>query len=189
MAESVVESSEEQRFESDHDQTFETSQEEPCESSHPRPVILFEPRVRHHTGGLSIFDQAVYIAQTALFSGAFSPGQFFPSVRTLAQGLHIHRNTAHAVIKHLNRIGWLKTYRRIGTKVAKLPKSRSGDLGNGEVKQLVVEAQTQGMALAELVHMVKAQWARVSKRKCGKAFAASSNQPCMDAIWELSSSA
>jgi len=57
--------------------------------------------------GQPIFDQGVSVFKMALIIGEFSPGQPFPSIRTLAGALKIHPNTAHKVILHLIHERWL----------------------------------------------------------------------------------
>src|SRR6266853_1153641 len=77
--------------------------------------------------GQSIFDQVVYAAKKAFISGEFSPGQAFPSVRTLAAELKIHPNTAHRVIQHLIQERWLEARPGVGTTVAKTPSASAAD--------------------------------------------------------------
>ena len=116
--------------------------------------------------GEPIFDQVVYAAKKAFISGAFQPGQSFPSVRSLAADLKIHPNTAHKVVQHLIQEGFLEARPGIGTVVAGLPSARAADrkrLLSQEVEQLVVEAKRVGLDLPEVVEAVETQWARLER--------------------------
>src|SRR5271170_4111617 len=89
--------------------------------------------------GQSLFDQVVFAAVKAFVSGAFQPGQGFPSVRSLAADLKIHPNTAHKVVQHLINEGWLEARPGIGTIVARPPAAREAAksaLLSEEVEQL-----------------------------------------------------
>src|SRR5215813_7092027 len=77
--------------------------------------------------GEPIFDQVVYAATKAFISGAFQPGQPFPSVRALATELKIHPNTAHKVVQHLIQEGFLESRPGLGTVVAERTETSSGE--------------------------------------------------------------
>jgi GntR family transcriptional regulator len=108
----------------------------------------------------------IYAAKKAFISGEFTPGQPFPSVRTLAADLKIHPNTAHKVIQHLIQERWLEARPGVGTVVAEAPAARSGDkkrVLDQEVEQFVVEAMRVGLAEGELLEAVQRQWAKLAK--------------------------
>ena len=65
--------------------------------------------------GSSLYEQVVYAAKKALVSGQMSPGDSFPSVRTLSTELQINPNTAHKVITHLLNEGLLEVRPGTGT--------------------------------------------------------------------------
>lgn len=116
--------------------------------------------------GGTIFDQVVFAAQKAFVTGEFTPGQAFPSVRSLAAELKIHPNTAHKVVQHLIQEGYLESRPGVGTVVAKLPSAKAGErqrILTQEVEQLVVEARRIGLELPELVHAVESEWSRLDK--------------------------
>ena len=116
--------------------------------------------------GESIFDQVVYAATKSFISGAFLPGQAFPSVRTLASDLKIHPNTAHKVIQHLIQERFLEVRPGVGTVVAPSPAARSGDkkrLLEHEVEQLVVQAKRIGIGLPEVFNGIESHWTRLDK--------------------------
>jgi GntR family transcriptional regulator len=121
--------------------------------------------------GQSIFDQVVYAAKKAFISGEFSPGQSFPSVRTLAADLKIHPNTAHRVVQHLIQERWLEARPGVGTTVAKPPAASAADrkrLLQQEVEQLVVEAKRVGLEVEDIKEAVQAQWEKLQKRELVK---------------------
>ncbi len=131
-----------------------------CHSVH---VTLFRLKLRP---GQSIFDQVVYAAKKAFISGEFSPGQPFPSVRTLAADLKIHPNTAHKVVQHLIQERWLEALPGVGTIVAEVPSARAGEkrrVLDQEVEQLVVEALRVGLKEEDLLEAVRTQWARLER--------------------------
>ena len=112
--------------------------------------------------GKPIFDQLVFAAEKALLGGEFSPGQAFPSVRTLAAELKIHPNTAQKIIHHLVGERWLEVRPGIGTVVAERAPARAADrkrLLKEDVERLIVEARKLGVSLQELVQAVSAGWA------------------------------
>jgi len=116
--------------------------------------------------GESIFEQLVFAAKRAFISGEFTPGQPFPSVRSLAAELKVHPNTAHRVVQHLIQERWLEVRPGIGTVVADPPEARAGDkrrLLQEELEQVVVEAKRVGLALEELVEAIEFQWSRLEK--------------------------
>jgi len=130
---------------------------------HITDVTLFRFKLRP---GRSIFDQVVYAAKKAFISGEFTPGQPFPSVRSIAADLKIHPNTAHKVVQHLIQERWLEVRPGVGTVVADTPPARAGDkrrVLDQEVEQLVVEAMRVGLKEEDLLHAVQAQWARLER--------------------------
>jgi GntR family transcriptional regulator len=116
--------------------------------------------------GQSIFDQVVFAAIRAFVSGAYRPGQQFPSVRQLAADLKINPNTAHKVIQHLIQERWLEVRPGVGAFVARPPEARAADrakLLEHTVEQLVVDAKRLGLTRAELLRAIEAGWARLER--------------------------
>ncbi|MDE0100886.1 MAG: GntR family transcriptional regulator [Bryobacterales bacterium] len=116
--------------------------------------------------GTSVYEQLVYAVHRAIVSNQLSPGDRFPSIRTLSQELRINPNTAQKVVTRLADQGLLAVQPGIGTLVAKLPdpspRERS-DLLARQVEQLVVEARRLSLTRAELVRAVKDHWTRLSE--------------------------
>ncbi len=115
--------------------------------------------------GQSIFDQVVFAAIRAFVCGEFRPGQSFPSVRALAADLKIHPTTAHKVVQHLIREGWLESLPGIGTVMATPPQAREADktsLLTFEVEQLVVAAKRLGLSREAVMGAIEAAWDRLS---------------------------
>jgi GntR family transcriptional regulator len=111
--------------------------------------------------GRPIVDQVVFAATKALLSGELKAGEGFPSVRNLAADLKIHPNTAHKVVQHLIREGWLENHPGVGTIVAAKPQARPGakqKLLKDEVEHLVVEAKRVGLDLEGLQAAIDARW-------------------------------
>jgi GntR family transcriptional regulator len=121
--------------------------------------------------GESIFDQVVYAAKKAFISGELTPGQAFPSVRTLAVELKIHPNTAHRVVQHLIQEGWLESRPGIGTTVAAPPTASAAErkrLLVRDVEQLVVEAKRVGLDVEDIMEAIQEQWEKLQKRELVK---------------------
>lgn len=111
--------------------------------------------------GQSIFEQLIFAAEKAILGGEFSPGQPFPSVRTLAAELKIHPNTAQKIIHHLVAERWLEVRPGIGTIVAARPAARVADrrrLLKEDVERLIVEAKKVGVSLQDVVQALSAGW-------------------------------
>jgi GntR family transcriptional regulator len=118
--------------------------------------------------GQPIFEQVVFAAKKAFISGEYKPGQSFPSVRALAAELKIHPNTAHKVVQHLIQERWLEVHPGIGTVIAERPQARPGDkrrLLQGQMEQLVVEANRVGLSLQEVVEAIGSQWTKLNKTR------------------------
>jgi GntR family transcriptional regulator len=121
--------------------------------------------------GQSIFEQVVFAAIRAFVSGAYRPGQPFPSVRALAADLKINPNTAAKVIQHLIQERWLEVRPGVGTFVAEPPEARAADrarLLQRTVEALVVDAKRLGLGRAELIAAIEAAWARLGRDKEGE---------------------
>ena len=69
--------------------------------------------------GIPIYEQVVYAAKKAIISGDVAPGERFPSVRALSQGLKINPNTAHKVVSELIADRLLEVHPGLGTIVAR----------------------------------------------------------------------
>ena len=116
--------------------------------------------------GTSVYEQLVYAVHRAIVSNQLSPGDRFPSIRTLSQELRINPNTAQKVVTRLVDQGLLAVQPGIGTLVAELPdpspRERS-DLLARQVEQLVVEARRLSLTLGELVRALEHHWQRLSE--------------------------
>lgn len=118
--------------------------------------------------GQSIFDAVVFAAKRAIISGEYTPGQVFPSVRTLAADLKIHPNTAHKIVQHLVHEGWLEARPGIGTVVCEPPEARPGEkarLLDHEVEALAVGARRVGLSREELLDAVAEHWDKIDKAR------------------------
>lgn len=116
--------------------------------------------------GQSVYQQAVYAAKKSVVSGQLRPGDPFPSVRALSQGLKINPNTAHKVVAELTRQGLLEVRPGLGTAVAEMPQvspQQRTALLKDEVEQLVVEAKHLNVGLDELVEALIKHWKRLSQ--------------------------
>ena len=115
--------------------------------------------------GVSVYKQLVYAVQKAIVSNQLSPGDRFPSIRTLSQELRINPNTAQKVVTRLVDQGLLAVQPGIGTLVADLPEPsprERSELLVREVEQLVVEARRLSLTLDQVMDAVQHHWRRLS---------------------------
>jgi GntR family transcriptional regulator len=116
--------------------------------------VSFEP-------GIPIYEQVVYAAKKAIISGDMAPGERFPSVRVLSQGLKINPNTAHKVVGELVSERLLEVQPGLGTVVTKRRSFSEADrahLLKNEVERLVVEAKRLGLTLESLMEGIVKHW-------------------------------
>ncbi len=116
--------------------------------------------------GASVYEQLVYAVQRAIVSNQLSPGDRFPSIRTLSQELRINPNTAQKVVTRLVDQGLLAVQPGVGTLVAAIPepspRERSALLVH-EVEQLVVEARRLSLTMDQVLDAVQNHWVRLSE--------------------------
>jgi GntR family transcriptional regulator len=115
--------------------------------------------------GASICNQAVYAAKKALISGQLTPGQPFPSVRSLSKTLNINPNTAHKVIARLIAAGLLEVKPGIGTIVARAgfeDSTKRNSLLKNDLERVVVDAKRAGLRLEDLTAALSYHWTRLS---------------------------
>jgi GntR family transcriptional regulator len=121
--------------------------------------VSFEP-------GIPIYEQVVYAAKKAIISGDVAPGERFPSVRALSQGLKINPNTAHKVVSELIADRLLEVHPGLGTIVARPPSFTAADrarLLKNEVEHLVVEATRLGLTLEDLMEGLAQHWHKLNR--------------------------
>ena len=134
-----------------------------CTSIHSTPMLPFTVELQT---GASVYEQLVYAVQRAIVSNQLSPGDRFPSIRTLSQELRINPNTAQKVVTRLVDQGLLVVQPGVGTLVAQLPepsKKERSELLLREVEQLVVEARRLSLTFGQVVEAVQSHWIRLSE--------------------------
>jgi GntR family transcriptional regulator len=115
--------------------------------------------------GEPVAGQVVYAVTRAVVSGQLRPGDPFPSVRALSYELKINPNTAHRIVTALTNDGLLVVRPGIGTVVNAAPAADDrAALLDDEIERLVVEARRAGLTLAEVIALMREQWARTSPR-------------------------
>lgn len=117
--------------------------------------------------GIPVSEQLAYAVRKAAISGVLRAGERFPSVRALSQELRINPNTAHKVIAALVAEGLLEVHPGIGTVVGKIAPATSrqrGELLEGELERLVVEAKRLGLELDEVERALARHWKRLSQK-------------------------
>ena len=134
-----------------------------CTIIHSTVLLPFTVELRT---GASVYEQLVYAVQRAIVSNQLSPGDRFPSIRTLSQELRINPNTAQKVVTRLVDQGLLVVQPGVGTLVAQLPEPSSkerSELLLREVEQLVVEARRLSLTFNQVVEAVQSHWTRLSE--------------------------
>ena len=121
--------------------------------------------------GEPIAEQVIYAVTRAVVTGQLRAGDAFPSVRVLSQELKINPNTAHRIVAALTGDGVLDVRPGIGTVVSAPadgnPERRA--LIDDEVERLVVEGRRAGLTLAEIIVVVRRQWAALGTGEGGGA--------------------
>jgi GntR family transcriptional regulator len=116
--------------------------------------------------GQPILDQLLLAARKAILSGEFSPGQPFPSIRSLAADLKIHPNTAHKAVQMLIQEGFLVARPGLGTVVGEPPGASASErrrILREEFERVVVDAIRVGLELPQVLEAVEGHWQRLSK--------------------------
>jgi GntR family transcriptional regulator len=117
--------------------------------------------------GEPIHDQVVYGVTRAVVTGQLRPGDPFPSVRSLSQDLRINPNTAHRIVATLVHEGVLTVRPGIGTIVGSASEravAADRDGLDNDLERIVIEAKRAGMALQEVLAMVRKHWAMTVRR-------------------------
>jgi GntR family transcriptional regulator len=120
--------------------------------------------------GLPVAEQILFAVKKAVVCGQLSPGDTFPSVRSLSQELRINPNTAHRVIAALVAQGVIVTTPAIGSVVAERSpgtgRERAELLGS-DLERLVVEAKKMGLTIDEVQAGLAGQWRKLTKNNAG----------------------
>jgi GntR family transcriptional regulator len=117
--------------------------------------------------GLPVAEQILFAVKKAVVGGQLSPGDPFPSVRTLSQELRINPNTAHKVIAALVAQGVILTTPAVGSVVAeRAPGSgrERAELLGSDLERLVVEAKKLGLTIDEVQAGLTVHWKKLTKR-------------------------
>ncbi|MBL9193165.1 MAG: GntR family transcriptional regulator [Opitutaceae bacterium] len=121
-------------------------------------------RIDFHSGE-PVYEQVIYAAKKAILSGVLSPGERFPSVRSLSQELKINPNTAHKVVAALTAEGLLAVHPGVGTVVAPSVPGSAEDRAQvlvQDTERLVVEASRLGLTEEQLLNAVRKHWRKLN---------------------------
>lgn len=111
---------------------------------------------------------AVYVqienhVQFAISSGKLKPGDRLPSVRELSERLQVNPNTVAKAYRDLEVMGLLYTRRGMGVFVNKAIEQKCREDCRkrliGRLHEVVGECKAAGLAVDEVVSVVKASWA------------------------------
>ena len=117
--------------------------------------------------GIPVHKQVVYAVKKAIVCGQILPGDRFPSVRTLSQGLRINPNTAHKIVTALVNEGLLEVRPGVGTLVAQAAPATSAQrrtLLKEELEPLIVEARKLSLELKDVLEAVREHWNDLRKK-------------------------
>ena len=115
--------------------------------------------------GVPVSDQIIQAVRKAILTGQLSPGDRFPSVRTMSQELHISPTTAHKVVAYLKDRGLLASRPGIGMVVAASEQpSKEERLAQIEpaLRQLFKEANELGLNADDIIEAIQAHTAETS---------------------------
>ena len=125
-------------------------------------MLPFEIEFR---SGTPVYEQVIYAVRKAVLRGELSPGDPFPSVRALSQGLHINPNTAHKVVAALTAEGLLEVKPGIGTIVSRSLRASADDraaLLKGDLERLAVDARRLGLTEEQVAAALHRHWQNLS---------------------------
>ncbi|HTM02909.1 MAG TPA: GntR family transcriptional regulator [Vicinamibacterales bacterium] len=111
--------------------------------------------------GRSLHDQVVFAATKAVVTGQLSPGDAFPSVRTLSQELGINPNTAQKIVATLIERGLLESRPGVGTVVSSWQPSANPArraLLVADIERLVVDAKQLGIPVSDVIEAIRKAW-------------------------------
>lgn len=100
-------------------------------------------------------------------SGRFARGERLPSVRELSVHFGVNYNTVNKVYQDLERDGYIFTKRGLGTYVSETKDFASTDFDDETVAlagKLVDTAVEKGMAIDDVMELVRDQFAKVDHR-------------------------
>ncbi|MDO4590235.1 MAG: GntR family transcriptional regulator [Slackia sp.] len=100
-------------------------------------------------------------------SGRFARGERLPSVRELSVNFGVNYNTVNKVYQDLERDGYIFTKRGLGTYVSETKDFASTDFDDEIVAlagKLVDTAVGKGMAIDDVMELVRDQFAKVERR-------------------------
>ena len=115
--------------------------------------------------GAPVYEQVIYAVRRAVLRGQLVPGDTFPSVRALSQGLKINPNTAHKVVAALTAEGLLEVRPGIGTIMANGSKASPEDraaLLHGNLERLVIDAKRLGLTEEQVTDALRKHWRNLS---------------------------
>ncbi len=111
--------------------------------------------------GVPVYEQVLYAARKAIISGDLSPGDAFPSVRTLSAEYGINPNTVQKAITVLKIEGLVETLPGVGNRVAERPEFKAGERTRmlaSDVEALVIRARQLHLSEEELVAAIHTHW-------------------------------
>jgi DNA-binding transcriptional regulator YhcF (GntR family) len=117
--------------------------------------------------GLPVAEQILFAVKKAVVGGQLSPGDAFPSVRTLSQELRINPNTAHKVIAALVAQGVIITTPAVGSVIAERAQGTGrerAELLGSELERVVVEAKKLGLTIDEVQAGLATQWKKLTRK-------------------------
>jgi GntR family transcriptional regulator len=117
--------------------------------------------------GQPVAEQILFAVKKAVVGGQLSPGDAFPSVRTLSQELRINPNTAHKVIASLVAQGVIITTPAVGSVIAERAQGTGrerAELLGSELERVVVEAKKLGLTIDEVQAGLATQWKKLTRK-------------------------
>ena len=108
-----------------------------------------------------IYQQIVNQVKYMISSGQLRPGDILPPIRTLSESIIVNANTVARAYRDLERDGFVKLQRGIGTTVratgSPLSKTEQQEILAERASALISEARQMNMNLEDILEVVRAQ--------------------------------
>ena len=111
--------------------------------------------------GVPVYEQVLYAARKAIVSGELTPGDDFPSVRTLSAEYRINPNTVQKALTALKHEGLIESVPGVGNRVIAAPKATAWEkdtLLEDQLERVALRAKQLGLSISQVTDALRAHW-------------------------------
>ena len=111
--------------------------------------------------GVPVYEQVLYAARKAIVSGELTPGDDFPSVRTLSAEYRINPNTVQKALTALKHEGLIESVPGVGNRVIAVPKAtakQKDTLLEEQLERVALRAKQLGLSISQVTDALRAHW-------------------------------